>query len=80
ILGALSLLGGPAAAAVARALEDSEAWIRVQAAHLLGEMGAAAVHTAPLLERALRDPEPAVREAAGRALTRVRGREGEAGR
>ena len=46
---------------------------RLEAAAALGDLGATAKSAVPALERAQNDESPAVREAAGDALARIRG-------
>jgi HEAT repeat protein len=62
-----------AAAALIRAFGDgTDDWSRIQAANLLGSLGPAQARPAlPALEAALRDKNPAVREAAVRALAQI---------
>jgi HEAT repeat protein len=65
--------------ALARTIEEGDDWrgeLREQAASYLGNFGAAAV---PVLEKALRDPEPSVRVAAREALRRIQGSGGSPG-
>jgi HEAT repeat protein len=62
-----------AAAALIGAFENGiDDWSRIQAANLLGSLGPARARPAlPALEAALRDKNPAVREAAVRALAQI---------
>jgi HEAT repeat protein len=54
-----------------RLAEDPDAEVRQWAARALGDLGRAARAGVPALQRALTDKDPAVREAAERALERV---------
>jgi HEAT repeat protein len=71
ILAALKTLGPSAVPALARALEDDIAWVRLRAATQLGEIGPAAREGAPALRHALADEDESVREAATEALKMI---------
>jgi HEAT repeat protein len=53
------------------ALQSVEIPVRANAAGVLGSFGTAAMPAAPALARALKDPNPRVRELAGEALNRI---------
>lgn len=68
---ALAALGSDALPAVLAVLEGDSPRLRREAATVLGEMGAAARGTLPLLRRLADDPDPHVRKAAEEAIRRV---------
>jgi hypothetical protein len=73
ILDLLGPLAAPAGKALARALEDSDRFVRWSAARALGHLGPEAVGEAiPRLQNLLADPDPDVRRAATNALSRMR--------
>jgi len=55
-------------------LKSADPWVRRHAAHCLGSLGANAKDAAPVLSKLLEDTDEGVRDAAAKALTRVRPR------
>ena len=68
---ALSRVSGSALSTLTKVLKDAALEIRISAAHVIGDMGAAAVAAGPDLGEVLKDPEPEVRAAASEALWRI---------
>jgi HEAT repeat protein len=68
---ALVLLGATAIPALTDALHSKDASRRREAAGVLGEMGATAAPAIPALRKALKDPNPDVRQAVDEALKAI---------
>ncbi len=68
---ALGRIGQPAVPALADALLDPDATVRLQACRALAFMGAQAANAVPALQRALGDADIAVREQAALALGQI---------
>ena len=64
-------IGASAVPTLAAALTDDRAEVRKWAANVLGEIGGAAITAGDALTMALRDNDPAVRQAADEALARI---------
>jgi HEAT repeat protein len=69
----LIVAGKDAVPPLVRALQDGDATLRLHAAQILGEIGAAAQEAVPALEAAL--PDPSLHSAVDTALRKIRGQE-----
>ena len=58
---------------LANALDNEREFVRIEAAMSLGHLGKSASSALPMLEKALQDKSPAVRNAATEAITQIKG-------
>lgn len=74
-LGEIAPTDSRVVAAMSAAMRNTDRRVRTTAARVLGKAGPAARPALPALEKAARDENASVRQAAAEALEKIRGRE-----